>query len=121
MTVLLMLVTFILLLTVDYFYSKRHALEASVKTEAQPETAAAAPRLRATVVAGFEVPDNVRFHPGHTWALTESPNLVRVGLDSFAARLAGRVDELVLPLRGQWIRQGQRIWTIRRDGQKAEM
>jgi glycine cleavage system H lipoate-binding protein len=117
MTVLLVLITFVLLLTVDYFYSKRRALRPIV----EPEAAAAAPRLQAGVVAGFEVPDNVRYHPGHTWALSESPNLVRVGLDSFAARLAGKIDELVLPLRGQWVRQGQRLLTLRRDGQKAEM
>ena len=117
MTVILVLLTFTILLTVDYIYSRRLMKRSVVAPAAEP----AAPRLRPTFVAGFEVPDNLRYHPGHTWALSESPDLVRAGIDSVAARLAGRIDRLALPQRGQWVRQGQRIWTIERGGEKAEM
>jgi hypothetical protein len=55
-----------------------------------------------TIVAGFDVPENRHYHQGHTWALQESLTLVRVGIDDFGARLVGRVDEIVLPKRGQW-------------------
>ncbi len=115
MTVLLILATFVVFLTIDYFYGRKRV----------PKPArvplAPAPRLQPSIVAGFEVPENVRYHPGHTWALSESPNLVRVGLDDFAARLIGKVDHIHLPQRGQWIRQGQKLATIYRDGGKAEM
>jgi glycine cleavage system H protein len=47
--------------------------------------------------------------------------LARVGIDDFGARLAGKIDSIVLPKRGQWIRQGQRFATLIRDGQKAEL
>ena len=115
MTVLLILATFVIFLTIDYFYGRKRAV--------QPVFASAEQvlRLRPAVVAGFEIPENLRYHPGHTWALGESPNLVRVGFDDFAARLIGKVDRINLPQRGQWIRQGQKLATIFRDGGKAEM
>ena len=47
--------------------------------------------------------------------------MVRVGIDDFGARLVGRVDEIVLPKRGQWLRQGQKFVTFLRDGQKTEL
>src|SRR5262249_44007834 len=37
------------------------------------------------------------------------------------ARLAGKIDEIMLPKRGQWIRQGQKFATLVRDGQKTEL
>jgi glycine cleavage system H lipoate-binding protein len=73
------------------------------------------------VVGGFQVPENLRYHPGHTWALNESPSLVRVGMDDFASKLIGKVERIVLPQRGQWIRQGQKIATIFRDGAAVDM
>jgi glycine cleavage system H lipoate-binding protein len=79
------------------------------------------PRIQPAFAAGFELRENVRFHPGHTWALQESPTMVRVGIDDFAARLAGKVDRIMLPKRGQWIRQGQKFMAVLRDGGKAEL
>lgn len=73
------------------------------------------------IVSGFEVPEHLRFHQGHAWALGESPNLVRVGIDDFAAKLIGEAEEVHLPQRGQWIRQGQKIWSFRVNGELVEM
>jgi glycine cleavage system H lipoate-binding protein len=82
-----------------------------------------APAMRPTssVVGGFKVPENLRYHPGHTWALSESPTLVRVGMDDFATKLAGKVESITLPKRGQWIRQGQKLCTLHRDGVAVAM
>ena len=73
------------------------------------------------MVAGFQVPENVRYHAGHTWALSESRELVRVGIDDFAAKLVGKIESIALPQRGRWVRQGQKVWTIFRDGKSVEM
>ncbi|HJT01822.1 MAG TPA: glycine cleavage system protein H, partial [Terriglobales bacterium] len=78
-------------------------------------------RLQPSLVGGFQVPDNLRYHPGHTWALNESPTLVRVGMDDFASKLAGKIERITLPQRGQWLRQGQKIWTLYRDGTGVDM
>ena len=92
-----------------------------VQQALQPVRQEVAPRLAPSLVAGFQVPDNLRYHPGHTWALSESPNLVRVGLDDFASKLIGKIERITVPQRGQWVRQGQKIWTIFRDGKSVDM
>lgn len=114
MTVLLVLSTFVIFLLIDYFRT-RHAVVPTLHVfEAKADTAA--PRLQPALVCGFSVPENLRYHPGHTWALSESPSLVRVGMDDFATKLTGTVEGFTLPQRGQWIRQGQKLCTIHRDG-----
>ncbi len=119
MTVILVLSTFIVFLLIDHFFSKK----APVQVVARPvvEARETAPRLQPSMVGGFEVPENLRFHPGHTWALSESPSLVRVGMDDFASKLVGKIDRLSLPQRGQWIRQGQKLMSVYRDGAKVDM
>src|SRR5215467_7844922 len=122
MTVLLVLATFALFLTIDYFYAKaKHpVLQVAPAVRKQTGGAVAAPRTPA-LVGGFSVPDNLRYHPGHTWALSESPNLVRIGMDDFATKLSGKVEHVNLPQRGQWIRQGQKVWSLVRNGVKIDM
>jgi len=116
MTVLLVLSTFGIFLLIDYFYSRKHAVVQPAVQAAKP-----VPRLAPSLVAGFQVPENLRYHPGHTWALSESPNLVRVGMDDFASKLAGKIESITLPQRGQWLRQGQKVCTLHRDGIAVDM
>src|SRR5271166_1277198 len=120
MTVLLVLFTFAAFLTIDYFRSRNRVVEPTLHT-ATAKFDAAVPRLQPALVAGFAVPENLRYHPGHTWALSESTNLVRVGMDDFASKLTGTVESITLPQRGQWIRQGQKVCTIHRDGIAVDM
>ena len=117
MTVLLVLFTFGIFLLIDYFYSRKHA----VVQPAMQVARTVPPRLAPSLVAGFQVPENLRYHPGHTWALSESPNLIRVGMDDFASKLAGKIQSITLPQRGQWLRQGQKVCTLHRDGIAVDM
>jgi len=119
MTVLLVLMMFAIFLTIDFFYSKAKHPVLQVAPTMRKQDAAA--RLKPSLVGGFLVPDNLRYHPGHTWALSESPNLVRIGIDDFASKLTGKVEHIVLPQRGQWIRQGQKVWSLVRNGVKVDM
>jgi glycine cleavage system H lipoate-binding protein len=117
MTVLLVLLTFATFLLIDHFHSRKQvAIQPEIQV-AKNESKVPVPSL----VGGFKVPENLRYHPGHTWALNESPSLVRVGLDDFASKLIGKVEHIALPQRGQWIRQGQKICTIQRDGVGVDM
>ena len=118
MTVILVLATVVIFLTIDYFRSRKRV---SVPVTEPVQELARPARPRSSSVSGFELPDNLRYHPGHTWALQESPTLVRAGLDDFAVKLIGKCDAVLLPKRGRWIRQGQKIATVLRDGQKAEL
>ena len=118
MTVILVLLTFATFLLIDHFFSERKVVAQPVLMAAKRE-----PQVRPvpSLVGGFRVPENLRYHPGHTWALNEGPSLVRVGLDDFASKLIGKVERIQLPQRGQWIRQGQKIATIYRDGAAVDM
>lgn len=118
MTVIMVLLTFAIFLAIDYVRSRNkvgsrqevHSVLSKTESHVVPE-----------VVAGFEVPANVRYHAGHTWALSESRELVRVGIDDFASKLIGKIESISLPQRGRWVRQGQKIWTIFRDGKSVDM
>ena len=118
MTVLLVLITFVAFLLIDYFRTRNVVVRPALQTAAEKETR---PRLQPALVGGFQVPENLRYHPGHTWALQESPSLIRVGMDDFASKLTGTVESITLPQRGSWIRQGQRMCTIHRDGATVDM
>jgi glycine cleavage system H protein len=117
MTAILVLATFAVFLLIDHLRSKQPEVAAAKAAEGE----AGAAKLQPAYAGGFEIRKNLRYHPGHTWALGESPNFVRVGLDDFAARLIGRAGEIVAPKRGQWVRQGQKFITILRDGRKAAL
>jgi glycine cleavage system H lipoate-binding protein len=116
MTVILVLLTLGIFLLIDYARSQKLGKPA-VQTAAH-ETA---PRVVPAMVAGFQVPENLRYHAGHTWALSESRDLVRVGMDDFASKLVGKIDSIALPQRGRWVRQGQKIWTVFREGKSVDM
>src|ERR1019366_10533058 len=120
MVVLLVLFTFISFLLIDYFRSRNAVVQPAMQLSTAKQDAAV-PRLQPALVGGFAVPENLRYHPGHTWALSESPSLVRVGMDDFASKLAGKLESITLPQRGQWIRQGQKMCTLQRDGCEVEM
>jgi glycine cleavage system H lipoate-binding protein len=116
MTVLLVLLTFLTFLLIDYFSSRKPV---AIRIAAADRSAQ--PRLLPSLVGGFSVPEKLRYHPGHTWALGESPTLVRIGMDEFASKLTGKLERIALPQRGKWIRQGQKIWTLYRNGAAVDM
>ena len=116
MTVILVLVTFLFFIGLDWAINRRKSPQVAVAPLHK-----APPMLEPSYVEGFLVPEALNYHPGHTWAFRERRNLMRIGVDEFAAALAGHIDRLELPKPGQWVRQGQRAWAMFRDGQKTEM
>ena len=118
MTVLIVILMFAVFILIDHYFrtAKQPALQAAPRVPERRTTQLASP-----VVGGFKVPEHLRYHPGHTWALSESPTLMRVGMDDFASKLVGEIERIALPQRGQWIRQGQKIWTLFRDGKSVDM
>lgn len=118
MTVILVLATFAIFLLIDYIRSQKQLVK---QPAVQPVMREVPSHVVPALVSGFEVPENVRYHAGHTWALSESRELVRVGVDDFASKLIGKIESIALPQRGRWVRQGQKIWTIFRDGKSVDM
>ena len=116
----LVLATFVLFVVADYFLQRRQPERLEVKNAARevpPEELS----FPLNVVGGFKFPAHLSYHPGHAWAMKESPQVVRIGLDDFAARLVGQIDQIDLPARGRWLRQGERGWTLGRASHRFEM
>jgi glycine cleavage system H protein len=117
MTVILVLAFFLTFIVLDYVLNRRKAIR-TVPVEAP---AAIAAGFGDGYIDGFLVPETVSYHPGHSWLVRERKNVVRVGVDEFAAALVGTVDHIEAPKPGTWIRQGQKVLSFFRDGQKTEM
>src|SRR5437763_6444151 len=118
MTVIMVLATFAIFLLIDYVRSQKQRVN---QPAVQPVIREVPSHVVPAMVSGFQVPENVRYHSGHTWALSESRELVRVGMDDFASKLVGKIESIALPQRGRWVRQGQKIWTNFRDGKSVDM
>ena len=120
MTVLLVLATFAIFLTIDAILRRRQA--AHVPTLVLQSAESTIPPLAEPVwVAGYQVPDECRFHPGHTWARQISPDVALVGLDDFARQLLGRAEKMNLPEIGTWVRQGAAALRLGQNGRSVEM
>jgi glycine cleavage system H lipoate-binding protein len=119
MVAALVLGTFICFVVVDYFLQTRRpqAAKAVMVASAEPEEVS----LPMNIVGGFKLPAGLSYHSGHAWAAKESRNVVRIGLDDFAVRLLGKIDQIDLPARGRWLRQGEKGWTLARGGHGFEM
>jgi glycine cleavage system H lipoate-binding protein len=102
--------------TVSYFV--RHGQLPAQLADSRDTSQSLAPIM--TKEAGFEVPKGFCFHPGHTWVYDEGRQNARVGIDSFAAKLFGKVDRIEVVNLNRWVRQGQKVCTISRDGTTAE-
>jgi len=117
MTVILVLVTFLTFIVLDYVLNRNKAMAVVPVTVREP-----APKPPgAEIVDGFRVPSTLSYHAGHTWLTPERKGVVRVGADEFAAALIGNVERIELPKPGQWVRQGQKAVSLYKDGEKVEM
>jgi glycine cleavage system H protein len=117
MTVVLVLATFLVFIVLDYAMNRNKVMATAPVESPVPVPAA----IGGDIVGGFHVPENVGYHPGHSWLVRERKNVVRIGADEFAAALLGKVERIELPKPGTWIRQGQKILSFYRDGVKTEM
>lgn len=69
----------------------------------------------------FNLPEEIYYHLGHTWAADERKNLVRVGIDDFAQRLLGKINAVKVPSIGSTVNQGEKGWTLEVDSKKIDM
>ena len=115
MTILFVLLTFLVVMAITY-YTRRGQQPA---TEQVVFANAVSPRMMRDY--GFEIPRGYNFHPGHTWVVDEGRQNARIGLDSFTANLVGKIDRIEVTGLNRWIRQGQIVWSITRDGITFDM
>jgi glycine cleavage system H lipoate-binding protein len=81
----------------------------------------ALPVQAGTDVGGFKIAEDIYYHEGHTWAKPEYGGRVRVGLDDFAQKLLGSLENIDLPNIGQKVAQGESGFQVRRNDEAAEV
>ncbi len=72
-------------------------------------------------VEGFRIPQGYYLHAGHAWVKVEDKSMVRVGIDDFALRLLGPLDQVETPLFGKTVRQGTPGMKLVRGPQSAQV
>ena len=125
MFALMAVLTFAVFITLDYFLSYRkekrtapaHAATAPVPTP----TPAPVPVAEPVWVAGFEMPPELRYHPGHVWARAVSADVAEVGMDDFVRQLVGPVDDVALPRIGDWMLQGSPSFRVHSEERSAQL
>jgi glycine cleavage system H lipoate-binding protein len=81
----------------------------------------AAERIVPAISEWFRLPEKVYYHPGHSWAVQEGNQLVKVGMDDFAQKLVGKIQAIQMPALGSTIRQGDKGWTLKVDSKAIDM
>ncbi len=116
MSILFVLLTFLLIMSITYFL-RREQPAATVQPRVFPQPAA--PNM--VRESGFDVPKGYCFHPGHMWVLDEGRQNARVGLDGFGSHLLGKIDRVEVIGLNRWVRQGQKICSVTRDGLSVDL
>jgi len=114
MSILFVLLMFLLVMSISYVRTREQVI-------AQPQAWAGPQAVRMQREYGFSIPEDYCFHPGHTWVLKEGGENARVGIDSFAANLLGTIEHIDVIGLNRWVRQGQKLVTIRSGGQNFEL
>lgn len=122
MTVMLALLTFFLFVGLDYVLHVRKAKQPAAEPAlAQQPVATPAMVPQPVYVAGYELPEGLHYHRGHTWARVLSPDTAVVGVDDFARHLVGRVNRVKPPRVGSWMRQGALGGSLRCATHEADL
>jgi CheY-like chemotaxis protein len=84
------------------------------------------PRVNITHLSGsdklssgeFSIPGGVFISEGHCWAAVAQDGTVKIGIDDFAKKLIGKIDDIEFPNLGMSITKGQPLFSIK-QGKKS--
>ncbi len=115
MVALLVLLTALVFLTLDYFVQRRRAVRAtstatSLAAEPFPKTRPTAPRC----------PLGVYVAPGHVWAFLEPAGTAILGITDFARSLVGTAKIIDVRAEGDTVSRGDVVLQFRHANRKAK-
>jgi len=61
----------------------------------------------------FSIPGGVFISAGHCWASMEPDGTVKVGIDDFAKKLIGKIDNIEFPNLGMTVKKGQTLFIVK--------
>lgn len=123
MAALLAVVTFVAFIALDYLIgfgavTPSHERRRRVR-EPEPAWIPSSPS-EPVWIAGYQLPEPLVYHPGHTWAKPVGDDTVVMGIDDFARRLIGSAERISVPSIGAWLRQGSKAFRVSIDGRSAD-
>ena len=105
-------------------FARRLVIKRQARHEAQqrPAVRLVAPALADAARPGeYCVPGGVFVAAGHAGARIEPSGQVRVGLDDFARKALGAVEQIALPRIGAEVQQGSPLFTVSRGGRTVHV
>jgi glycine cleavage system H protein len=75
--------------------------------------------LPAEAFLDLSAPANLFLDSGHTWVEVKPSGAATIGLDGFAQKLIGRIDDVVLPEVGKQINRGDVLFAVKQDNHRA--
>ena len=108
----LLILGFLLLLVIFWRFLNKPA-KAAIKP--------AVDKISTSLIDWFRIADKYYYHQGHSWAIPENTNEVRVGLDDFAQKLIGKPSSIVLPKIGSTLKQGEKGWHLKFGSKSIDM
>ena len=104
MVAIFVVATIIVFLVIDYFVQRAEKRKV-------PQAISVSAKTR------FIIPKGYFFGKGHTWIELLPGNLARVGLDDFAQKIIGRIDDVTFRSVGDEVAKGDTLFTLR-QGEK---
>jgi CheY-like chemotaxis protein len=98
-------------------FAKKLVIRRNARLEAQrePSVRIVAPAVAETAAAHeYCVPGGAFVSEGHTWARIEPSGQLRVGLDDFARKALGAMEDVQLPAAGQSVIRGDTLFAVKR-------
>lgn len=68
----------------------------------------------------FAIPGGVFISEGHTWAAVAQDGSVKVGIDDFAKKIIGSIDNIEFPNLGMSVSKGQPLFTIKQKNKSVK-
>lgn len=93
----------------DQFFADQYTVHATVKP------------IEVSKVHGFRIPQGYYLHKGHTWVKIEEGKTVRIGLDDFALKVFGPLEQIEAPLTGKQLKQNSSQIIVKRGKQIAAL
>jgi hypothetical protein len=117
MVFMLVLLTVIVFISAELFFSKRKAAREPLVSRVPAWTSKPGESLKERLIPKLGL--DRYYHPGHTWASVSEDGSIKVGFDDFTRRFIGRIDSIDLPRVGDILQQGGIGWKLKRSYRKS--
>jgi len=117
MVALLILLTILVLMTLDYFIQRLRARSA-VAVQLAAIQGGSKGLTRPAAQFRYRTPHGVFFSPNHFWLYLEESGAARLGIDDLAQSVIGRIGGMGTREVGDRVRAGDAILELRHDGRR---